>query len=251
MAERITELRYRIEADKSVDYDKALPINDETEDFKICIDKGFAIFKLKRPFSKIEEARTVIEDYLKRWDVLIGIEYNPDELRFTFENAFLSSENNHTHLIMGDEIKISDEVIVHRSYTRYPILPINFSLSPDVETMYLRYKAYRQSREPLTSMAYMCLTILQASAGGREKASRKYRISTEVLKHLGLLCSTKGDKSEARKAAGSFNPLTGDEKAWIEAVIKSVIKRVGEWACNPDTDFKELTLADFPDLSHA
>lgn len=117
--------------------------------------------------------------------------------------------------------------------------------------MYIRYKAYRQGRETLTTMANVCRTLLEASTGSknkqRKKAADQYYIDLEVLSKLGELCD-KGSNEEARKAPkkGTFIPLTPKEKQWIEQVVKEIIRRVGEWSHNPRANLRLLTMSDFP-----
>ena len=63
--------------------------------------------------------------------------------------------------------------------------------SPDVESMFHRCVGYREGREPLTTMAYFCLTVLEASTGERSDrratAAKRFCISEAVLKQLGAL----------------------------------------------------------------
>ncbi len=117
--------------------------------------------------------------------------------------------------------------------------------------MYLRYKAYRKKRETLASMAYMCLTIFEASAGGRKEAARQYNIANAVLDKLGKLTATKGNREEARKFPkdGKFDPLRPKEKEWIVSVIKELIRRAGEYAYDPNAKVRQLSMKDFPDLA--
>ena len=59
-------------------------------------------------------------------------------------------------------------------------------------TMYDRYTGYLQGREPLTSMAYFCLTMLTKHLNkGRKKAATKYRIGDSILKDIERLSSIK------------------------------------------------------------
>jgi hypothetical protein len=117
--------------------------------------------------------------------------------------------------------------------------------------MYLRYKAYRKNHETLASMAYMCLTTLEASAGGRKEAARQYNIANAVLDNLGNLTANKGNREEARKfpKEGKFEPLRPKEKEWIVSVIKALIRRAGEYAYDPNAKLKQVSMRDFPDLA--
>ncbi len=198
------------------------------------------------------------EVYLRSWEILIGLEDDPDDLRLVYEHADIidrsppktdgNTINLHAHI--SSHVTLSDSVTIHVSRGKYPSLPMSFSASPDAETMYLRYKSYRQNRETLTSMAYMCLTIFQASASSRKDVARQYNIDHEVLDTLGRLSSTKGSPGEVRKFPknGTFEPLSPKEREWMVQVIKAIIRRVGEYAYDRKTKLKQIAMKDFTEL---
>jgi hypothetical protein len=99
-------------------------------------------------------------------------------------------------------------------------------------------------------MAYFCLTVVEERAGGRDKAAGRYAIEPNVLKTLGRLTSTVGDDKEARKAKGRTErrPHTGAEKAWIEAAVRALIRRAGEWASDPRASLPQIIMSDLPRL---
>jgi hypothetical protein len=257
----VEELHYKVVKKQQTDYGKAAPLKEENDDFMMTLNGSNAIFVMKKHFPSEEEARAVVDEYIKRWEIIIGIEHGPDALKLVFEKSKMidrapPSEKGHVihaksavHAITG----LSAKLTVCRS--EYPSLPEHFALSTDVETMYLRYKAYKEKRETLLSMAFLCLTVLEASTGyrgkvARRKAAKQYRIDFGVMDKLGALTSAWGAKEEARKAPsnGQFKPLSGPERAWIEAVIKSLIRRAGELAFNPSADLKEIRMEDLPPL---
>ena len=196
-----------------------------------------------------------------RWEVLIGLEVEPDDLRFFFSHSEIidlspSDESTlsvnvqssvHAHLVANVELQVSRH--------EYPSLPTHFLLTPNVETMYYRFRAYRQNRESLTSMAYFCLTILESGeeyygSKRRERVAEKYNIDFKVLKKLGDLTSERGDQLETRKypKSGQLIPLKPVEKKWIEEVIKAIILRVGEAEFSKEESLPILSLDDFPEL---
>jgi len=255
----VNALHYRVVEGKTVDYNNASPISEITEDFEFYLNGKTAIFKMKEHYSTANEAKAVVEQYLRAWDILSGLEQEPDCFRLVFHHADIidrspskkdaSVINLRVHI--SNHAVASDNVSIHISMDKYPPFPKGFSASPDAETMYLRYKAYRQNRETLTSMAYMCLTVLEASAGSRRKAARKYNIEFTVLDTLGRLASTKGNTTEVRKFPdnGMFVPLSPKEKDWILSVIKALIRRVGEYSHDPGAKHRHLSMRDFPDLA--
>src|SRR5437763_1533152 len=78
----------------------------------------------------------------------------------------------------------------------------------------------------------------------RRNATKTFGIDEGVLQKLARLASTRGDHSDARKMHPSAQPLTGDERAWIEATIKHLVLRL----CDPPPNYKRptLTMADLP-----
>ena len=253
----VKALYYRVVPGKNVDYDRAPPIEEDIGEFKISIDGSTAVFEMKTHCATADEARAVVDDYLRRWEVLIGLEHDPDDLRFAFKHADIIDRsppatdkdvvNLHAHI--SAHVTVSGDVSVHLSRGKYPSRPNKFAVSPDVETMYLRFRAYCQNRESLTSMAYICLTVLEASASSRKNASKQYCVDYAILDVLGKLCSTKGDVAEARKApkGGQFIPLSQKEREWIVSAIKMLIRRAGEYAYDPGASLKQLTMKDLPD----
>lgn len=255
----VNTLYYRIIPGTYVDYKKAPSITEDTNEFQMCIEGDIAEFNMKVHCSTEEEAIKIVGQYLQKWEILIGLEHNPDDLKLVFQRANIvdqaPQEDNGKNLKINvfDTVHLtcSVDAVLHRAYPSYPSRPKKFLVSPDVETMYVRYKAYKQRRESLNSMAYMCLTVLEASAGGRNKAANQYFIDEIILDTLGKLCSTKGDIVEARKAPkyGTYKPLNQEEKTWIESVIRALILRVGEWAYDPNANLRKLTMIDFPSIT--
>ena len=254
----VEALQYRLVVGRNVDYNGAEPLQQITDDFEFRLDGNTVVFQLKKHYATADDARAAVEQYVRAWDILIGIEYDPEDLRLVYEHADIidrSPEKNdgktiNLHAHISAHGVVSDSVTIHVSRGKYPPLPEDFSASPDAETMYLRYKSYRQNRETLTSMAYMCLTVFQASAGGRKEAARQYNIDREVLDTLGRLSSTKGSPREVRKfpKAGAFEPLSPKEREWIVQVVKAIIRREGEYAYGHKMKLNQITMNDFPEL---
>ena len=108
------------------------------------------------------------------------------------------------HLRPGDS-PVAATVSPVQSYPAYPDPPTVFAITPDVESMWGRWTGYMNDREPLASMASMCLTILEAGAGGRPderrtSAAAKYGVARDVLELLGDLTSDVGEAQTGREA---------------------------------------------------
>jgi len=254
----VKRLYYKVVIGKDVDYKNAPALSETTNDFEFSLDGEKAIFNMKQHYSSADEARAVVEPYLRAWDILIGLTHDPEDLQLKFDHAEIIdrasiSDNKKTINLqahISSHIVVSSEINIHVSRGKFPPFPKDFSASPDAETMYLRYKSHREGRESLTAMAYMCLTVFQASADDRIAAERKYCIDHDVLDTLGRLTSTKGGPEDARKYPinGNFDPLHSKEKEWILSVIKTLIRRVGEYAYDNRAKISQISMKDFPEL---
>ena len=177
-------------------------------------------------------------------------------MKFEFENAEIidrdppSVEPGRTVFAVDAGFYAVAGMSAKLSLTRstYPEPPPRFVASPDVDTLWHRYQEYKDEREPLAGMAYFCLSWIRNQAGGQDQAATEYAVAREVLRELGRLTSTVGDKRTARKAPSELRPYTPQEEAWIEAAVRALIRRVGEWAAGSDTPLRQITMADLPTL---
>jgi len=249
--QRVKRLHYQIECAPHVDYHEAPDIFEETESFEMVVSGNIATFEMKKPYPDQQVAEQTVEEYLRSWEALGGLEYLDDELAFTPQDVEIIGVNG--SISKKKTAPVVFEVRLERKHIsrqQYPPRPDRFRWSADVETLYSRYKAYKKGRERLLSMAYVCLTVVETSAGGRRKAANQYQIQLPVLTKLGELSSGRGSPEVARKApkTGSWQPLTKQEENWVEAVIKALTKRVGEWVYDPKATLKKLTMQDFPEI---
>ena len=262
MTETIRALGYRVVWAADVDYMRAPPIHIETDDFVLDLSGCELRASLKREYSTIEQARTQVDDYLHGWEIVIGISEHPDAVHFKYESAEVDEveiDPETGHRVRQAEAHIeattSLSAVPHVSRGKYPLPAHPFRVDSVVEALYARYVRYQAGRELLTSMAYFCLTVIERSAGGRKEAARKYCIAKPVFGHLGIFCSERGSKEEARKAPKAphdfvaFSPLSQRERKWVLAAVRLIIQRTGEVAACPDEPPAEITMQDLPDLS--
>jgi hypothetical protein len=204
------------------------PLHEETDDFRLILDKKTVIFEMKKNCASLQEAKIIAEDYIKKWRIFTNIDgYGLNHPELTFVKADMTDDHASAHLMTTQ----TEEKIT--SLTRLS-LPQNFFVSPEVESMYLWYKAYQQKYKTVSSMAYMCLAIFELSAGGRRQASKRYKISKSILKKLSMLCVLEVEQVPMT--------LTPQEENWIVDVVKVLIKRAGEWAYDPSASFEKVTL---------
>ncbi len=189
-------------------------------------------------FASIEEAKRYVDPFLESWEIDIALRFGSPELSFEYETAEVIDRDppppGPRHLGMvanAGELSLSGAIAsLHVSRTRYPAPPPNFRLNPDVDTLWKRYQGYKHGREPLPSMAYFCLTLLETISGSREDAAAAFKISGRVLSKIGQLTTERGDQATARKylAIKAGVPLSAQEIGWLEEAVKAIIRRLGE-----------------------
>lgn len=257
----VDSLRYRLKTDKSLEFADPPPLTTETSNLRLRLERNVVTVWPKTHYSSAEDAQEAVEPYLRAWEISEAVRRGRQKFRFEYQSAEVvdrapSSDIARTarHVVSNFDTVRSISRAVERS-SSYPGPPQSFVVSPDVDTMWQRYEQCVQGREPLLSMAYFCLTVLETSArsvpgkgNNRDKALRIYAIQDKVLDKLGELTARLGDDGTARKAGGAGRPLTSSEGDWIERCVRALIRRVGERAADPQGQFDRITMADLPKL---
>ncbi|HIE31993.1 MAG TPA: hypothetical protein EYP67_06395 [Methanosarcinales archaeon] len=91
----VKALHYRVIVGKDIDYNNAPPMSETTNEFDLSIDDDTAIFEMNKHYSTADEAKEVVDEYLSAWDILIGLEHDPDDLRFVFDRADVIDRSPH------------------------------------------------------------------------------------------------------------------------------------------------------------
>ncbi len=204
-------------------------------------------------FSEEEEARRAVEPFLRAWEMEADLNSNVGMIRFTFERVELIDRDppppgSPQVITVKGVATISVDLSASLQITcrKYPQPPNTFRATPEVQHAYRRWIGFRSGKEPLQSMAYFVLTLLESAARGRMNAARSFNIESAVLGTIGRLSSTKGDPSTARKAGlgTQFQELTAAEKQWLEKAIPLVIRRLGEHASG--APLAPIALTDLP-----
>lgn len=253
----VVALNYKIEHHSSVDYDKASPLDHGEDAFEIHIERNNVRFAMKRHYATQSEALESVEGYIRTWERLAALQYGPNEFKLVFDGAEIEDRDPTPGVVYASakpiRVKVSvSEASIHLSRGEYPRPPsTKMEFSPDVELMFDRYVRYRARREYLTGMANFCLTVLYNSVPGedsrRKEAARKYGIGFKVLREIDRLCANKGG-AEARKAGGTDQDLSAQERQFLENAVKAIIQRAAEVAADPNGSRDTILLSDFPDL---
>lgn len=229
-------LQYRDETPAFINYVNPSSVSWDNTIFDVVLSDGILTCTMKQHFDSIPDALDAVEPYLRSWKVETALRLGRDELQFTYHSADLIDRNpppgngiSGWAYNMLEPIQASATAVLQPlTLTSYPGPPTRFRVNANVETMWQRYQGYIAGREPLQSMAYFCLTVIENDAGTRRKAAMRYDIDDRVLSKLGQLTSTKGDHSTSRKMTGGTS-LTNEENRWIEAAVKVLILRMGEY----------------------
>ena len=251
----VVALNYKVRHGPDFDYSSAKSLYALTGDVDLRLEAGKARFVMRGHHRTEKEARDAIDDYIKAWELDAALEYGPNAFRLEFDWAEIEDRNPAPGVTtlrlkpLRVAVALGTPRIVAKPST-YPAPPSRgLARSPDVESMYLRYAGYFEGSEPLASMAYFCLTVLEASTGkcrGRRKAAAtKYGIDEHVLQNLGRLCSAKGGAG-ARKAEGLGHELSSHERHFLHMAVRAIIRRAAEVAHDPRAPLTPITLRDLP-----
>lgn len=146
----------------------------------------------------------------------------------------------------ASHLHVAGSVKLHVTRSCYPPPPQHFQYTDDVAVLWNRFEAYREGKEPILGMAYFCLSWLERMAGDRGSVGKILNVDRAVLNKLGELTSGRGDATEARKApSGDPQALTDLERSWLEAVVKRLVRALGEHLSHQP---ERVTMQDLPPL---
>jgi hypothetical protein len=252
----VNSLRYRIVPSEDVTFDQPPPIEWDTDDFHMRLENGVATFEMLRHYPSKEAARQAVEGYLRAWHIDMALRLSSPDFNCEFETAEMIDRDppppGTPQIIYAETAMAGASALsakAHVTKKRYPEPPKTFAVSPDVESMWNRYQGYLDDREPLTTMAYNCWTVVQRRESLSE-ASRRYRISKPVIRKLKQLSSAVGTEQTARKALppDQRRPHTPEEIAWVEAAVKALIRRMGQVAHDSAFPWPQVTMKNLPHL---
>lgn len=258
----VVALNYRISHNETIDYSEAEPFDRDESGFRLMIENKAVRFELKDHYATEEQARKALDAYIRVWEFNATLEYgNPDSFRLVFDKAEIIDRNptpSAVRLSAKVKVQATGSAMLTTSVRKYPSPPTDIALNSDVETMYQRYMAYRGKREPLPSMAYFCLSMLEdpptqqspnrRKIGNKRKAAaEKFDIDVDVLNEIGRLSSTRGD-TDARKREGVSKSLSLKERRFLDRAIREIIRRVAERSNSPDTQLRKISMSCLPAL---
>ena len=262
----VEALIYMVEHDRSVRYKDETLVEFERPKFRVKLEDGRARFELKEHYATPREARAVVQPFIEQWEFEEALRIGPGQFALSFDRAVVVDRQPTpgVHSVWAGPIRwhfalSTPQVTVSGPYPQPPSEQAMDIYDPDVQTMLHRYTGYRQGHEPLPSMAYFCLTMLEyrftGNSGGssRDKAAEHFRVDRDVLNHIGRLTGDKVGKGGrgARKAIdgkGIPEDFSPEEQLFLAGAIRHLILQAARVAAPPDADIPKITMADLPPL---
>jgi hypothetical protein len=249
----VETLFYRINHSEGVDYSKAPLLELPEPKFTIYIEHKSARIDMRGHYAAVQDARDVVEPFLRLWELTAALNRNPGEWQFVYDRANVIDRNptpGAAIFAASGHVEVSGKgVMLRHGRASFPPPPVGMARDVAVDFMFYRYCMWREGRTTLTDTANCCLTMLEFKAGDRKKASPLYGVSSKVLNKLGLLLDTKGGITEARKGKAAHANFTPAERQWIIKLIPILIRRAAEVAFDRTASHPQITMADLPPLA--
>ena len=251
----VDAMHYVVSSGEGISYSNPEPVSFSNHVGAFDLTDGKLRIAPTEHFPDEDSACQAVEPFLRAWEIESDLMSHIGMIRFKFDRAEVIDRNppppGSPQVI---KVKSALMVLVGESgslpltCSKYPQPPKTFHATLEVQHAYRRWLGYRLGKEPLQSMAYFVLTLLQSVAGNRRSAACSFQIEDHVLGTIGILSSTKGDESTARKARASdgFQDLSDSENQWLEETIRRVIHRLGEQASGAPLTL--ISLRDLPNL---
>jgi hypothetical protein len=257
----VESLRYALQPTPEVSYSNPPPVLVVTDEFLIRLDQGTVNVEMKAHHASQEDARRCVEAYLTAWSIDVELRVGRAALVFDFVEALVVDRDppppSSSHVLHAKAAvfrAVGGNASLRLTCPAYPAPPARFGATADVLTLWFRFKQYQAAKEPLASMAYFCLTLVEQTAAGtgaggvRQQAASLYSIDIGVLNAIGNLTAAVGDSWSGRKftAGPDRRALASDEKHFIEEAIKALIRRKGEYDADPSLPLPALNRSLLP-----
>lgn len=184
----------------------------------------------RKTFHTVEEARDVIEPFLRAWELdselnaNIRIEFRFSSARVDQTDATSSSTTVSVHA--AEVLLISDSATAHVSHSSYPSpTQLGLERTQFVEELLVRIRELRTRSHPMLVVAYLFLTQLEYEYGDRKSAASQLNVDQKILQSIGRL-SSKNDPDERRKVKGPVDALTEPERQWLFAALPKIALQV-------------------------
>ena len=239
----IDTLTYAVKSigQRIAEYDATMPelfVSNEIGEFRIAED--LLTVELAVHCSNAQEARDLLEPFLRAWEIHADLTIDFGAVRFSFCGSSSHDRNPPDGSVsfgFSDNVTISDSVEFRLELSQYPEPPDTpIGVSSDLlRDVHARWCQYQEGKEPLWGMANYALTRIELEAAretnvklNRKQAGLHFNISGNVLERIGEISALPGTGLEPRKAgddAGNrYIPSTADERE-----ISTIRSQLHEW----------------------
>lgn len=233
------------------DFGSAAPLEDHLGGWSIRLQDGVLTATPAEAFRSRKLAREDLEQRLREWSQSAFLTADAFRFRFDYERSdveVIDPDARNVH-VFPEPARLTltmGEPTVQRGHRTFPPPDTTFRRTPLTDLLSERLHALRDGRAELPAVAYLVLSAIETSFGGRKKCAATLFVDPRVLGNLGRL-SSQFDPEIGRKAEGDPKPLAAQELAWLQAVVVRLVRRVGEHATG--RPIRQMTLNDFPPLS--
>jgi len=179
----VVRLKYKLVTGESVSYNSPSPVFFSDPGFDLKLANGILTVDMKEHHATVGSAVERIRPTLRAWEIQAGLFDQRDALRFEFDRPEVIDRNPPPPgaAITGyltavlEPLHLSGSATTHLVKSQYPNPPTSFKASPLVELLWSHLQQHLDGKELLTSMAYACLTLIEAQASGRTNAAVNYK----------------------------------------------------------------------------
>src|SRR5438094_939565 len=145
----VVALLYRLQPGGHVSYPDLPPLAFENEVARFGLEKNQLRCDMKLHVATSEEARALVDPALRDWEMEIELARGPGELRFIYENAEIIDRTpaipgvirGHVMVAAQEALLVSTgNLTCHITRGKYPDPPVGFHLSPDAESILVRFR---------------------------------------------------------------------------------------------------------------
>ena len=251
----VVSLKYRVKSENPISFNRPPAVSASAVSYDLTLVDDVLTVTLKEHHPTVASAMERVGDYLRAWEIQAGLEAGFAYFKFEYQDAIVIDRNppppgssiGHGAVVLAS-FSVSGTATCHLEKATYPDPPSRFVATTTVGHLWNRYQMYLDGRDLLTTMGYFCLSTMQNDAGGRKKVPAKFNIHEDVLTKLGTLTSEVGDEATARKfdQRSTKRAHTPSEQAWVEAAVKRIIRRLGEYAYDPAASLPMITMTELP-----
>ncbi len=163
----VKSLRYKLITGDSNSYNNCEPIKYDCEDYKLELDNDELVYVMKKHFSTVKQAKEVVDKLIRSWVISAAITSEPGKLDFEFVDADVIDRNppkvKDGSVVINAEVSIITAMMLTPRLSiiesKYPAIPLDFQVNPEVETMWFRFNLYLEGKEMLLSMAYFLFEL--------------------------------------------------------------------------------------------